>query len=66
MKDSTGPSQPVRLMRRETKDDYDRTQSWSAGIVLPESFAEATSVTRLGDFPLIVLTASHSISEMPN
>jgi hypothetical protein len=53
-------------MRRETKDDYNRTQSWSAGIVLPESFAEATSVTRLGDFPLIVLTASHSISEMPN
>jgi pimeloyl-ACP methyl ester carboxylesterase len=29
----------------------------SAGIVLPESYAEASSVTRLGDFPLIVLTA---------
>src|SRR5882757_4574372 len=36
----------------------------SAGIVLPESFAEARSVTRLGDFPLIVLTASHSILEI--
>ena len=33
----------------------------SAGIVLPESFAEASSVTRLGDFPLIVLTASQSM-----
>jgi pimeloyl-ACP methyl ester carboxylesterase len=33
----------------------------SAGIVLPESFAEATSVTKLGDFPLIVLTASQSL-----
>ena len=33
----------------------------SAGIVLPESFAEATSVTRLGDFPLIVLTASQPL-----
>jgi hypothetical protein len=32
----------------------------SAGIVLPESFAEASSVTRLGDFPLIVLTAGQS------
>src|SRR5438105_12887640 len=32
----------------------------SAGIVLPESFAEARSVTRLGDFPLIVLTAGQS------
>jgi hypothetical protein len=33
----------------------------SAGIVLPESFAEAASVTRLGDFPLIVLTAGQSL-----
>jgi pimeloyl-ACP methyl ester carboxylesterase len=33
----------------------------SAGIVLPESYAEATSVTRLGRFPLIVLTASESL-----
>jgi pimeloyl-ACP methyl ester carboxylesterase len=29
----------------------------STGIVLPESFAEGSSVTRIGDFPLIVLTA---------
>ena len=29
----------------------------SAGIVLPESFAEAARVTRIGDFPLVVLTA---------
>ena len=33
----------------------------SAGIVLPESYAEASSVTRLGDFPLIVLTAGQSL-----
>ena len=33
----------------------------SAGIVLPESFAEGSSVTRIGDFPLIVLTASQSL-----
>ena len=32
----------------------------SAGIVLPESYAEAKSLTRLGDFPLIVLTAGQS------
>lgn len=32
----------------------------SAGIVLPESFAEGSSVTRIGDFPLIVLTAGQS------
>jgi hypothetical protein len=30
----------------------------STGIVLPESFAEGSSVTRIGDFPLLVLTAS--------
>jgi pimeloyl-ACP methyl ester carboxylesterase len=33
----------------------------SAGIVLPESFAEGSSVTRIGDFPLIVLTASQPL-----
>jgi len=33
----------------------------STGIVLPESFAEASSVTRIGDFPLIVLTASEPL-----
>ena len=33
----------------------------SAGIVLPESYAEASSVTRIGDFPLIVLTAGQSL-----
>jgi pimeloyl-ACP methyl ester carboxylesterase len=32
----------------------------SVGIVLPESYAEAASVTRIGDFPLIVLTAGQS------
>jgi pimeloyl-ACP methyl ester carboxylesterase len=32
----------------------------STGIVLPESFAEGSSVTRIGDFPLVVLTASQS------
>jgi hypothetical protein len=33
----------------------------SAGIVLPESYAEASSVTMLGDFALIVLTAGQSL-----
>jgi pimeloyl-ACP methyl ester carboxylesterase len=33
----------------------------SAGIVLPESIAEGSSVTRIGDFPLIVLTAGQSL-----
>jgi pimeloyl-ACP methyl ester carboxylesterase len=33
----------------------------SAGIVLPESFAEGSSVTRIGDFPLIVLTAGQAL-----
>ncbi len=33
----------------------------SAGIVLSESFAEGSSVTRIGDFPLIVLTAGQSL-----
>lgn len=33
----------------------------SAGIVLPESFAEGSSVTKIGDFPLIVLTAGQSL-----
>jgi pimeloyl-ACP methyl ester carboxylesterase len=33
----------------------------SAGIVLPESFAEGSSVTRIGDFPLIVLTAGQPL-----
>jgi pimeloyl-ACP methyl ester carboxylesterase len=33
----------------------------SAGIVLPESYAEAMSVTKLGHFPLIVLTATESL-----
>ncbi len=33
----------------------------SAGIVLPESFAEGSSVTKIGGFPLIVLTASQSL-----
>jgi pimeloyl-ACP methyl ester carboxylesterase len=33
----------------------------SVGIVLPESYAEAASVTKLGDFPLVVLTAGKSL-----
>jgi pimeloyl-ACP methyl ester carboxylesterase len=33
----------------------------SSGIVLPESFAEGSSVTRIGSFPLIVLTASQPL-----
>jgi len=33
----------------------------SAGIVLPESYAEAKSIARIGDYPLIVLTAGQSL-----
>jgi pimeloyl-ACP methyl ester carboxylesterase len=33
----------------------------SAGIVLQESFAEASWVTKLGDFPLVVLTAGNPL-----
>jgi pimeloyl-ACP methyl ester carboxylesterase len=33
----------------------------STGIVLPESYAEASSVKKIGDFPLIVLTAGQSL-----
>jgi pimeloyl-ACP methyl ester carboxylesterase len=32
----------------------------STGVVLPESYGEAKSLTRLGDFPLMVLTAGQS------
>ena len=33
----------------------------SAGIVLSESYAEASGVTRMGDFPLVVLTAGQPL-----
>jgi pimeloyl-ACP methyl ester carboxylesterase len=33
----------------------------SAGVVLPESFAEGSAVTRIGGFPLIVLTAGQPL-----
>jgi len=36
--------------------------SASTGIVLPESYDEGSSVTRIGDFPLIVLTAGQSLN----
>jgi pimeloyl-ACP methyl ester carboxylesterase len=47
----------IEAMRRRPKSFVGNV---SAGIVLPESFAEGSSVTRIGDFPLIVLTASQS------
>jgi hypothetical protein len=58
-----GPSQMSRdevvaALRQQPKSVVGNV---SAGIVLPESFAEAASVTRLGDFPLIVMTAGQSI-----
>ena len=58
-----GPSQMTReeivaALRQRPKSFVGNV---SAGIVLPESFAEAASVTRLGDFPLIVLTAGQSL-----
>jgi pimeloyl-ACP methyl ester carboxylesterase len=58
-----GPSQMTReeivaILRQQPKSVVGNV---SAGIVLPESFAEAASVTRLGDFPLIVMTAGQSL-----
>ena len=58
-----GPSQMTReeiiaALRQRPKSFVGNV---SAGIVLPESFAEASSVTRLGDFPLVVLTAGKSL-----
>jgi len=57
-----GPSQMARdeviaALRQQPKSFVGNT---SAGIVLPESYAEARSVARLGDYPLIVLTAGLS------
>jgi len=58
-----GPSQMtqeeiVAALRQQPKSVVGNV---SAGIVLPESFAEAASVTRVGDFPLIVMTAGQPI-----
>ncbi len=44
----------IRALRQRPKSIVGNV---SAGIVLPESLAEGSSVTRIGDFPLIVLTA---------
>lgn len=44
----------IRALRQRPKSVVGNV---SVGIVLPESFAEAASVTRVGEFPLIVLTA---------
>lgn len=58
-----GPSQMTReeivaALRQQPKSIVGNV---SAGIVLPETFAEAALVTRLGDFPLIVMTAGQSL-----
>ncbi len=47
----------IKALRQRPKSIVGNT---SAGIVLPESYAEASYVTKIGDFPLIVLTASQS------
>jgi hypothetical protein len=47
----------IRALRERPKSFVGNA---STGIVLPESYAEASSVTRIGDFPLVVLTAGHS------
>ena len=47
----------IEAMRQRPKSSAGNA---SVGIVLPESYAEAASVTRLGDFPLVVLTAGKS------
>jgi pimeloyl-ACP methyl ester carboxylesterase len=48
----------IEALRRRPKSFVGNV---STGIVLPESYAEASSVTRIGDFPLIVLTAGQSL-----
>jgi pimeloyl-ACP methyl ester carboxylesterase len=47
----------IKALRQRPKSIVGNT---SAGIVLPESYAEASHVTKIGDFPLIVLTAGKS------
>jgi len=47
----------IAALRRQPKSFVGNA---SAGIVLPESYAEARSIVELGDFPLIVLTAGQS------
>jgi pimeloyl-ACP methyl ester carboxylesterase len=59
---SKNPSQMAReeiiaALRHQPKSFVGNT---SAGIVLPESYAEAKSVEKLGGYPLIVLTAGQS------
>jgi pimeloyl-ACP methyl ester carboxylesterase len=44
----------IRALRQRPKSIVGNI---SVGIVLPESYAEAASVTNVGDFPLVVLTA---------
>jgi pimeloyl-ACP methyl ester carboxylesterase len=48
------PDEIIRALRQRPKSIVGNA---SVGIVLPESFAEAASVTTVGDFPLSVLTA---------
>jgi pimeloyl-ACP methyl ester carboxylesterase len=52
------PEEIIEALRQRPKSFVGNV---SAGIVLPESFAEGSSVTRIGDFPLIVLTAGQSL-----
>jgi pimeloyl-ACP methyl ester carboxylesterase len=63
---ATHGKDPSQMTREETIEALrQRPKSLvgnvSAGIVLPESFAEGSSVTKIGGFPLIVLTASQSL-----
>jgi pimeloyl-ACP methyl ester carboxylesterase len=48
----------IQALRQRPKSVVENV---SAGIVLPDSFAEGSTVTRIGDFPLIVLTAGQSM-----
>jgi len=51
------PEELIAALRQRSKSLLGNV---SAGNVRPESFAEASLVTKLGDFPLIVLTAGQS------
>lgn len=52
------PEEVIEALRQRPKSFVGNV---SAGIVLPESLAEGSSVTRIGDFPLIGLTAGQSL-----
>jgi pimeloyl-ACP methyl ester carboxylesterase len=52
------PEEFIAVLRSQPKSIVGNV---SAGIVLPESYTEASGVTRIGDFPLVVLTSGQPL-----